>query len=99
MEELLKFFKPQSLIIVLLAGIGVTNVVNIKLSTDPSVIRPDAYTGSKAKADNDILRAELAGQIQENRDDVDVLRHSLKAFREEQIRNTLLIKLIRKEVK
>ena len=93
MDELLKsVLKHPAVLVLLLASIGATNLINLKLSTDPSVVRPDAYTGSRAKAEHAELRAEFLGVIQENRDDIDVLRHKLEQFREEQIQNTLLIK-------
>jgi len=95
-EELLKLVKHPTLIVLLLAGIGITNIANLKLSTDPTVVRPDPYTGQQAKADNAELRAEFLGVIQENRDDIDVLRHKIEQFREEQIRNTLKIKNLMK---
>lgn len=46
MEDLIKH---PLLVIGLLAGIGVTNIINLKLSSDPHA-RPDPYTGSEGRA-------------------------------------------------
>ena len=102
MEELLKLFKSQTLIVILLAGIGVTNIANLKLSTDQTVVRPDPQTGEDSDRQHKELRAEFLGVVQENRDDVDSIRERLErmtlrvnAIREEQIENTLLVKQLK----
>lgn len=66
MEDIVKH---PIVILVALALVGASSLVNLKLSTDPAA-RPDSFTGSDARE----LEALLEGQIQENRDDIDTIR-------------------------
>ena len=71
MEEFLKLVKHPTLVIFLLAGIGITNIANLKLSTNPDVVRPDPYTGKMAAEiakTVDRRLAECDAAIQNERD-------------------------------
>ena len=43
------FLQHPKTIIAALVLIGVSSIANLKLGTDPDIIRPDAYTGAMAR--------------------------------------------------
>ena len=94
MKHVEDIFKHPAMVIAALVIAIVSGIANIKFSTDPAA-RPKAFTSD----DGSSMRVDLSSQIQENRDDVDTLRRDLKAFREEQVRNTLLIQQLVNKVK
>ena len=49
MEQLKKLLEHPIMVIVLLAGIGLSDIVNLKLQSDPNA-RPDPFTGTEGKA-------------------------------------------------
>ena len=93
MENIETLIKHPVVILIALALVGVSSITNFKFATDPSA-RPDPYTGSQAER----LETDLSNQIQENRDDIDVIREANRRIREEQVIVLQRLKVIEKQI-
>jgi hypothetical protein len=59
------WYRHPLLVIATLVAIGAVNLANIKLSSDPEVVRPDPWTGTEGRANRAAIE-ELHRLLREN---------------------------------